>query len=104
MIYILKDHYKIIIKNIKKCQEAFAKINGKDVTENKNLTNSIYILINEKEEESLLKDLDKLELDDIFYYKEDDHEDSNEEDDCKDSNEEDDREDSENNNKYEIFY
>src|ERR1043165_2321305 len=93
MIYILKDYYKIIIKNIKKCQEAFAKINGKDVTENKNLTNSIYILINEKEEESLLKDLDKLELDDIFYYKEDDHEDSNEEDDCEDSDE-DNREDS----------
>ena len=43
---------------------------------NKNLTSSVYVLINEKEEESLLKE-DSGELEDL-YYEEDDSEDDNE--------------------------
>lgn len=76
MNYILKDYYKIINKNIEKCQEAIAKINENEVTENKNLTNSVYVLINEKEEDSLFKEnLDELE---DLYYEEDDIENNNE--------------------------
>jgi len=76
MIYILKDYHKLINKNIEKCQEAMAKVNEKEVTENKNLTSSVYVLINEREEESLLKE-DSGELEDL-YYEEDDSEDDNE--------------------------
>ena len=62
MIYILKDYYyKEIIRNIEKCKDSFMEISKEDI-QNKNLTNSpIYILINNKEEENLLKeDLGKL--------------------------------------------
>lgn len=76
MNYILKDYYKIINKNIEKCQEAIAKINENEVTENKNLTNSVYVLINEKEEDSLFKE-NLGELEDL-YYEEDDIENNNE--------------------------
>ena len=99
----MKDHYKIIIKNIEKCQKVLVKINGEEVTENKNLKNTVYILINEKEEENLLKeDLDELE--DMFYYDEDDGEDNDEEDDGKDNDEEDINKSSESGNKYEYFH
>lgn len=77
MIYILKDYYKLINRNIEKCQEAMTKVNEKEVTENKNLTSSIYILINEKEEESLLKE-GSGELEDFYYEEDDSNEDINE--------------------------
>lgn len=64
MVYILKDYYKKINKNIEQCQEAFLKIDKiNEQGESKYLNQSVYILTNEKEEDRLLRE--NLELEDL---------------------------------------
>ncbi|CAB4482642.1 unnamed protein product [Rhizophagus irregularis] len=64
IVYILKGYYEKIKKNIKQCQDAFLKINETSVRgESKNLNPSIYISMNEKEEDRLSRE--NLELENL---------------------------------------